>query len=99
MNDPKNPFDLLLDQFRQIVREEIAAALDKKPPAKLQYTIKEAAQMLGVKRSWLSAKIKGDPEKGIDPLPHRRHGHFIFLTRQDIEEIQEKAQRGNNGKN
>jgi len=95
MNEPKNPFDLLLDQFRVIVREEVEKALAKKQPVKLQYTLGEAAMRLNVKPSLLSAKIKGDP-----PLPHHRMGRRIYFTEQDLALIDElTATNGNNGKN
>ena len=84
----KNPFDALLEAFRLVVREEIAAALDKKRPAKLQYTIKEAAAILNVKPSSLSGKVRAGE------LPHHRHGHLIFLSQQDIDEIQARSAVG-----
>ena len=95
MNEPKNPFDLLLDQFRVIVREEVERALAKKQPVKLQYTLEEAAIRLNVKPSLLSAKIKGDP-----PLPHHRMGRRIYFTEQDLIVIDELTANGtDNGKN
>ena len=49
MSEPvKSPFDAMLDAFRQVVREEIAAALAECRSQKLLYTTKEAAAMLGV---------------------------------------------------
>jgi len=95
MNEPKNPFDLLLDQFRVIVREEVEKALQQKHPTKLQYTLDEAARRLNVKPSLLSAKIKGEP-----PLPHHRMGRRIYFTEQDLILIDELTANGTgNGKN
>jgi hypothetical protein len=86
MSEPaKNPFDLLLDQIRVVVREEVERALDRKQPSKLQFNVKEAAQRLNVRPSWLGSKIRAGE------LPHHRQGHFIFLTQQDIDEIQARS--------
>jgi hypothetical protein len=95
-----NPFDLLIEQIRVVVREEFELALEKKPPTKLQYTLDEAADRLNVKRSLLIARIKGDPAKGQSPLPHHRMGKRIYFTEQDITLIdQMTAVGGNDGKN
>ena len=89
MSDPaKNPFDLLLDQFRQIVREEVAAALEKKQPVKLQYTLDEAAKRLNVKTWLLRAKVH-------EGWPHHRMGKRIYFTEQDLTLIDEITAKGN----
>jgi len=91
MNDPaKNPFDPFFAEIRQIVREEIAAALDKKQPAKLQYTLEEAAQRLNVKASLLNSKVR-------EGLPHHRIGRRIYFTEQDIALIDQKTANGGSG--
>jgi excisionase family DNA binding protein len=82
MSEPvKNPFDLLLEQFRVIVREEIAAALERKQPVKLQYTLDEAAKRLNVKPSLLGGKVRA----GI--LPYHRAGRRIYFTESDLLQI------------
>lgn len=92
MSEPvKNPFDLLLDQIRTVVREEVAAALDKKQPAKLQYTLEEAAHRLNVKASLLNSKVR-------EGLPHHRIGRRIYFTEQDISLIDQMTANGGNGK-
>jgi hypothetical protein len=57
MSDPtKSPFDLLLDQIRVVVREEVAAALNngRPPDEKGNYlTPQEAAKIMGVDVNWL----------------------------------------------
>jgi transcriptional regulator with XRE-family HTH domain len=64
MSDPaKNPFDLLLDQIRIVVAEEVAKALNERRPAKLNFTTKEAAEMLGVTESWLAGKARAQLAK------------------------------------
>jgi hypothetical protein len=79
MSEPvKNPFDALLDAFRQVVREEIKAA---SKPAKALYTTKETADILNVDESWLSARAR----KG--KIPHRMLGHYRYFSPADIQEI------------
>jgi predicted DNA-binding transcriptional regulator AlpA len=62
----KNPFDLLLDQIRTVVREEIAAALFNgvdHPAAEKErlLTPDEAAAMIGVDKKWLYRHSKQLP--------------------------------------
>jgi Helix-turn-helix domain len=83
MSEPvKNPFDALLDAFRQVVREEIKAA---SKPAKALYTTKETADILNVDESWLSARAR----KG--KIPHRMLGHYRYFSPADIQEIMLKV--------
>jgi predicted DNA-binding transcriptional regulator AlpA len=49
---PKNPFELFLDQFRVIVREEIKAAANGKRDDRL-LDIDEAAKLLSVSPDYL----------------------------------------------
>jgi hypothetical protein len=70
MSEPaKNPFDLLLDQIRLVVAEEIAKALNERKPAKLNFSTKEAAEMLNVPPNWLASKARAGE------IPHQRMGH------------------------
>jgi excisionase family DNA binding protein len=90
MSEPnRNPFDLLLDQIRAVVAEEIAKALEKRKPAKLMFSTEEAAAMLNVKKSWLASRVRAD-----NSLPHHRMGHRVYFTQQDIDEIQARAANG-----
>ena len=95
MSDPqKNAFDLLVDQIRVVVREEINKALATKQPNKMQYTLAEAAQRLNVKPSLLGGKVRA----GI--LPHHRAGRRIFFTESDLAEVDQlTAVEPKNGKN
>jgi predicted DNA-binding transcriptional regulator AlpA len=66
MNEPaKNPFDLLVDQIRVVVREEIAAALSNgaEHPAEKDklLTPEEAAEIIGVDKKWLYRHAKQLP--------------------------------------
>ena len=81
MNEPKNPFDLLLDQIRAVIAEEIGRALSERRPAKLNFSTKEAAEMLGVTESWLASKARAGE------VPHRQLGHFRLFSLQDVESI------------
>jgi hypothetical protein len=87
MSDPtKNPFDLLLEQIRAVVAEEISKALNERKPAKLRFTLKEAAAALNCKPSWLASKVRKS-EKAGDGFPHQRSGRLIYFTQRDIDEI------------
>lgn len=82
MSEPaKDLFALLLDQIRAVVAEEVAKALNERRPAKLNFTTKEAAEMLGVTESWLASKARAGE------VPHRQLGHFRLFSLQDIEAI------------
>ena len=87
MNDPiKNPFDLLVEQIRQVIAEEIAKALKDRKPAKLRFNLKEAAAALNCKPSWLANKVR-DSERAGDGFPHQRSGRLIYFTQQDLDAI------------
>ena len=53
MNEPKNPFDLLLDPIRAVVREEISKATNGNSHADRLLTPEEAAELLGMSVKWL----------------------------------------------
>jgi hypothetical protein len=90
MSEPaRNPFDLLLDQIRAVVCEEIAKALDKRKPAQLQFSTKEAAVMLNVPESWLAAKTRAGE------VPHRQMGHYRLFSLRDIDAIMTQSAVGN----
>jgi excisionase family DNA binding protein len=87
MSEPaKSPFDLLLDQIRVVVRQEVqAASSGNSTPAKLLFTTKEAATMLNIEESWLAAKARAGQ------IPHRMLGHYRFFSRDDIDTIIKKS--------
>jgi excisionase family DNA binding protein len=76
-----NPFDALLDAFRQIVREEIAAAVKSQAKPKLTYTTAEAAELLGVKESWLASAARD----GRVPCVHV--GHYVRFKLADLDKF------------
>ena len=87
----ESSFDPFFEKIREIVREEIAAALNERKPARLMFTLEEAALMLGVQRSWLSGKVRAGE------VPHRRSGHRIYFAEQDIAEIVTRSAVSANG--
>ena len=69
MSDPsKNLFDLLLDQIRAVVREEIAKALSQRRPARLNFSTAEAADMLGVTESSHTARFATRVFRSATPI-------------------------------
>jgi excisionase family DNA binding protein len=58
MTEPsKNPFDVLLEQIRQVVREEVTMAMQSSAPNVSQQdtllTTEKAAELMGVTPRWL----------------------------------------------
>lgn len=84
----KNLFDLLLDGIREVIREEIQAALAKRGPEKLLYTTRETAAILNVDESWLATKARA----GL--VPFRMLGHYRYFAMSDIEAIVDKGAAG-----
>jgi excisionase family DNA binding protein len=92
MSEPtKNPFDLLVDQIREAVREELAVAIHKQKPPKLLLSAEEAAPMIGVKPSWLATAAREGK------IPSVRCGHYVKFKISDLEKYIE-AQRPPNEK-
>ena len=86
MSEPiQNPFDLLLERFREVMREEIEAAFAKRRPEKLLYSTKEAADMLGVEESWLATRARAKL------IPFRMMGHNRRFSLADIEAITDQS--------
>lgn len=82
MSAPKNPFDAMLESFRGVVREEIAAALERqadKPP-KLLLTTGEAAAVLGVPETWLASQARAGN------IPCVKMGHYTRFKVADLEQ-------------
>ena len=82
MSDPaKNPFDLLLDAVRLILREEIAAAVKNQPKPKLTYSTAEAAELLNVPETWLATAAREGR------IPVIRVGHYVRFKLADLEKF------------
>jgi excisionase family DNA binding protein len=82
MSDPaKNPFDLLVDQIRAAVREEIKAEIDASQQRKLLFTTAEAAERLNIDESWLAARARAGK------IPHTMLGHYRRFSQANIDFI------------
>jgi excisionase family DNA binding protein len=86
----KNPFDLLVDQIRAVVREEIAAALKTESNGQHNVAHKdwlkadEAAQLYGLPKTWFEQRGRaGDIERS-------KPGRYVLFNRRDIEAYLEK---------
>lgn len=90
MTEPiKMIVQLTVSELDAIVEAAVQRALDKRRPAKLQFTTQEAADMLGVTESWLASKARAGE------VPHRQMGHFRLFSLQDIEAIMAQSAVGN----
>ena len=81
----KNPFDLLLDQIRAVVREEIKAASKDEP--KLLYNTKEAARLCNVPATWLASAAR---EKKVNC---RHLGSYVRFALEDLQELIEATEQ------
>jgi excisionase family DNA binding protein len=85
MSEPaKNAFDLLVDQIRSVVREEIVAAVKSQPKLKLTYTIAEAAEILNIPETWLATAAREGK------IPSLKIGHYVRFKLSDLEAFTEK---------
>ena len=84
MTEPaKNPFDLLLDQIRAVVREEIAAAPNGNGHQPL-LTPEALAQQLSVPVSWVYEQSRQGN------IPTHRIGRYPRFDLQEVLEAQKK---------
>jgi Helix-turn-helix domain len=85
----KNPFDAMLDAFRQIVREEIAAALKAAPNGngsadKDWLKAEEAAHLYGLPKTWFEDRGRaGD-------ITRTKPGRYVLFARRDIDRYLEE---------
>jgi hypothetical protein len=77
MSEP-NPFDLLIAEIREVIRQELKSA---QKPVKALHTTKEAAEILGVEESWLADKARKKK------IPCRMLGHYRHFSQNDIDFI------------
>ncbi len=81
MSDPaKNPFDLLLDQIRKVVREELAAG-NGNGHGKL-LTAEELAKALQVNKATIYEWVKAGT------IPYYQSGRFIRFNLHEVLESQ-----------
>lgn len=76
MSEPgKNPFDAMLDAFRQVVREELAV-LDTAPKELL--TPEELAEKIKVPVSWVYEQSRQNS------IPTHRLGRYVRFNLQEV---------------
>jgi len=90
MNATKNPFDHMLDSFREIVRQELAA-LKPAEPEKLLLDVNDAARLLDVPKSWLAEAARTGKVKAV------RLGHYVKFRRSDLEEFIQQSKESSEG--
>ncbi len=93
MNEPsQNPLDLILEQFREIVREEIRAALDgdKRQTARKDWLrAEELAEESGLPRTWFEERGRtGD-------IARTKPGRYVLFKRRDVEAYLESKKNNN----
>jgi Helix-turn-helix domain len=82
----KSPFDLLLDQIRAVVREELRTASNGNGHLpKLLYNTKEAARLCDIPESWLASAARSGKVKC------RHLGNYVRFTLEDLKEFIEKS--------
>lgn len=78
-----NLFDLLVEQIRAVVREEIAAASNGNGHSPALLSAEAAAKLFEVPKSWISdAARRGE-------LPSVRLGHYVRFKPDDLETFTE----------
>jgi hypothetical protein len=84
MNETKNPFDIVLDAFRQVVREEVRnevrAALENGKDTKREWVrAEELASLYNMPRKWFE-------ERGREGVISRtKPGRYVLFYRPDVE--------------
>ena len=81
MSEQPNPFDILLDRIREIVRDEIGASANGN--GKL-LTAEQLAEALQVDRVTIYKKVKDDA------IPSYQVGRFVRFNLQEVLESQRK---------
>ena len=102
MSEP-NPFDLLLDQIRAVVREEIKAATNgngHQGVSEPLLDVEQLAKALEVKKTWVyeETRKKADPKKTDpkdQPIPHFRVGRYPRFELSKVKAWLEARQKNN----
>src|SRR5262245_53635269 len=89
----KNPFDLLLDQIRNVVREEIGAALNgnsTKPFAEREWLrAEQLAELYGLPKTWFEERGRAGEIERCKP------GRYVLFKRRDVEEYLDRNKTKN----
>jgi hypothetical protein len=92
MSEPaKNPFDLLLEQIRQVVREEIAAAMNGNGAKSELLTPEQLAEKLGLRNQKGKLQVSWVYEQSrVGNIPTHRVGKYIRFDLSEVLESQKK---------
>jgi excisionase family DNA binding protein len=89
-----NPFDLLLEQIRAVVREEITAGLQngngrRSAAEKDWLRAEELAELYGLPKTWFEERGRsGD-------IARTKPGRYVLFKKRDVEEYLEKNKKSN----
>ena len=87
----KNPFDLLVDQIRAVVREEIKAAIGNgtKPAAEKEWLrAEELKDLYGLPKTWFEERGRAGE------IARTKPGRYVLFKRRDVEAFLEKNKKG-----
>ena len=89
MSEPaKNPFDMLLDQIREVVRQELKAVLQysngKSAAEKEWMKAKELAELYGLPRTWFEERGRAGE------IARTKPGRYVLFKRRDVEKYLEE---------
>jgi hypothetical protein len=75
-----NPFDLLIEQIRTVVREEIKAAIGKKTePEKDWLRAEELAAIYDLPKTWFEDRGRSGE------IARTKPGRYVLFNRRDVE--------------
>jgi excisionase family DNA binding protein len=93
MSEPhKNPFDAMLDAFRQVVREELASALKaalnghRTMAEKDWLRADECANLYGLPKTWFEERGRAGE------IARTKPGRYVLFSRRAIEKYLEEHQ-------
>ena len=85
MSEPSNPFDLFLDRIREIVREEVQAAMANGNGHSLElFTPEELADRMKLPVSWVYEQSRQGN------IPTHRIGRYLRFSLTEVLESQKK---------
>ncbi len=84
----KTLFDLILDRFREIIRDEIRAAIGNGKPEKEWLKAEELAELYGLPKTWFEERGRAGEIARVKP------GRYVLFKRRDVEAFLEKKRNG-----
>jgi len=90
-NPAPNPFDMLVEQIRTVVREEIAAAMKstETAPAKDWLRAEELAKLYSMPKTWFEERGRAGE------IARAKPGRYVLFKRRDVEAYLEKNKSPN----